>query len=395
MRLLDISVRGAGDAVRLVGLVERGSPAEEIEVYFEFPARYRDFVALSADPFAIAMLVPALRRAESLEILPPVSPRLHFELPRVRDIWRAWYPSLPRIDIRTSARAESAPLRAQRAASFFSGGVDSFYTLLKYHGPETLPAPLTHLIYMRGIETKLERSVGVEASQRRAQDVAASLGLECIVGETNIRTQFRAHWERYYFGSGLAATAQALAGGLGYVCIPSSYSYNHQVPHGSTALVDERYSTELLQIVHDGAELSRPEKVARMVAWDRETVLGSLRVCMENAGGAFNCGRCYKCVRTAVALKVLGAWQDARTFPDKSTAHWERVAAADHLFFTEENLAFAREHGADSDVMEALERVVRRARRRQAVRVLVKSTPLRHLLPIARRASRWAGAARA
>ena len=81
---------------------------------------------------------------------------------------------------------------------------------------------------------------------------------------------------------------------------------------------------------------------------------------IENQGGAFNCGRCYKCVRTAVPLRVLGAWEDAKTFPDKATDHWERVIGDDHLVLTEENLQFAKDHGADRTFVALLERVVRR-----------------------------------
>ncbi|MDK0575371.1 hypothetical protein P6P35_16130, partial [Clostridium perfringens] len=89
-------------------------------------------------------------------------------------------------------------------------------------------------------------------------------GVELITGETNIRSVFPLHWERYYFGSGLAAVAAALAPGFGYVCIPSSFTYNHLVAHGSTPLADERFSTAAQQLVHDGCEATRAQKVARI-----------------------------------------------------------------------------------------------------------------------------------
>jgi hypothetical protein len=110
-----------------------------------------------------------------------------------------------------------------------------------------------------------------------------------------------------------------------------------------------------------------------------------LRVCIKNEGGAFNCGRCYKCVRTAVPLRVLGAWQDARTFPEKSTDHWEQVIDGDHLVLIEENLDFARKTGGDAQLVAMLERVVRRRRRAASARDYVKNSALAPLLPAARR----------
>jgi hypothetical protein len=162
---------------------------------------------------------------------------------------------------------------------------------------------------------------------------------------------------------------------LAFACIPSAFSYNHLIAHGSTPLVDEMYSTERLQIIHDGAEVTRATKVARIIEWDRDLVLAHLRVCLLNSGGPSNCGRCRKCVRTAVPLRVLGVWDQATTFPDKSTDHWEELLSEDHLELTEENLQFALEHGGDAELISMLRRVVRRKRWRNGLEVAL-DTPL-------------------
>jgi hypothetical protein len=389
MRLIDVSLGRGPGVVRLVGLVEQGPRRERIEIHFEFPERFLPFLDESADAFAAAILLPSMRAGERLEIAPPISPRLLFDLSRIRDVFHTWYPDLERIDIVADARSSGAPPGADRAACFFSGGVDSFYTLLKRRrAGEALPAPLTHLIFMRGIETRLEWTRGVGESQRLVEEVARAMGMECIFGRTNIRSEFPLHWQNYYYGAGLAATALALSRGLDYVCIPSSHSYRHMVPIGSTPLVDELYSTERLRIVHDGAESSRAEKVAHIVAWDRELVLKHLRVCHRNDGGAFNCGECYKCVRTEIPLAVLGVLDEAELFANRSRAHWERVIARDQLVLTEENLVLARERGADPELTGMLERVVRRARRREGLRSFVDNSPLRRLRPWLRFARR-------
>ena len=86
---------------------------------------------------------------------------------------------------------------------------------------------------MHGVEQKLTNSEGVDASQLRVERVAQSSGVETIVGETNLRTVFPLHWQRYYVGSALAAIGVALSEGFGYVSIPSSDSYHYGLSGGT------------------------------------------------------------------------------------------------------------------------------------------------------------------
>jgi hypothetical protein len=377
--LHDVRLERSAESTRLLGTVERGSAGARTEIDFTFVAP-ADFISESPDPFIVSMLTPAMLAGECLESALPVSPRLLFGLHGNRDIFHTWFPELHRIEIHVPSQASpGVDRRAPRAAAFFSGGVDSFYTLLKYRGRETLPMPLSHIIYMRGVERRLDQARGMEESERRAREIAERAGVECVAGISNIRTQFPLHWERYYFGSGLAAIALALANGFGYVCIPASYSLAYPQKCGSTPLTDERFSTERTQILHDGADLTRAEKVARIVDWDRDLVLSYLRVCMENRGAAFNCGRCYKCVRTAVALKIVGAWEDAKTFPDKRTDHWEPIVAQDHPELTEENLALAERLGTDAKLTAMLRRVARKHRRVAAAALLMGPSGVKRL----------------
>lgn len=315
MRLIDVETRTTPDHVRLVGRVACREPGhkvvpwainetifeecrektQDVEVYFEFPRAYEDFVSRNADAFAIALMLPSMAAGEPLEIDPPVSESLLFNLKGIQDIFHAWHPQFERVPIHATARIEPRKPKAARAATFFSGGVDSFYSLLKRLGPDPLPAPLTHMIFMHGVEQKLDHSEGTESSQQRAEKIAWMTGVECIVGKTNLRTVFPLHWERYYVGTALAATAVALSEGLGYVCIPSSFTHLHQdfpTPHGTTPVVDERYSTEAIRVVHDGAEVTRAQKTASITG-------------MEQAAGARKSARMYRKRRRCVQLRQM------------------------------------------------------------------------------------------
>lgn len=371
-------------------LFEQRCTTTGVEIFFEFPRRFEDFISPSADPFAVLLLLPSMAAGEPLEIIPPISEQLLFNLATIRDIFHSWYPLLfARVPILASPR-HAISEKANRAASFFSGGVDSFYTLLKRHHIEPLPVPLSHIIFMQGIEQRLEDSSAAAASERRAAQIASTLGIECIAGRTNLRTVFPLHWDCYYVGSGLAATAIALSRGFSFACIPSPYPYTAPVvpaitnSTGSTPLVDERFSTEAIRIVHDGSEVGRAEKTRRILEWDQELVLANLRVCFENEAGTENCGRCYKCVRTAVALKILGVFDEATTFPDKTTGHWGKVLDGDYPVFTEENLALALELRSEPELTRLLDRIVRKHKRHEGLALYIKNSPLRRLLPIYR-----------
>lgn len=389
MRLLEVSV-GPLDrhAVRMRGVVEREASRERCDVYVDYAVSDPAFVGGAPDAFAAALLLPAMRAAESLHVIPAVSPRLRYSLPRIRDVFHTWWPHFARVDIHLSPAAVPSDPLPERAATFFSGGVDSFYSLLKHtNGAGTLPSPMTHLIFMRGVETRLELTRDIAGTEAWVRDIAGAVGVEPIIGESNFRTSLQGpeenlHWERHYHGSALAAIALGLSPGLAYVCIPSAFTYNHLIAHGSTPLVDEMYSTERLQIAHDGAEVSRAAKIARILEWDRELVLKHLRVCWENRGGPTNCGRCTKCARTGVVLRVLGVWDQATTFPDKRMAHWENLIAQDRLALTAESLQLAREHG-DREMVAMLTSAIRQKRLRDRLKALFDTRMLRPLKPAA------------
>jgi hypothetical protein len=286
MRLVDVTRTRPAGRVRLTGTIDKEGGKDRVELYFDYDG-LEPFVGHDADAFAAAMLLPSMRVGEALEIEPPISPQLYFNLPRIRDVFCTWWPEFRRIEIRTTARSVGYDTATPRAGTFFSGGVDSFYTLLKHRScAGLLPAPLTHLIFMRGIENRLHRAHGVDASEARAREIAAAIGVDVIVDESNVRTVLQRDpaflgWETCYLGSALAAVALPLSSGLDYVCIPAGDSYNNLIAWGTTALVDEMYSTERLRLIHDGAELTRSGKLAKILEWNPELVLTHLRVRSE------------------------------------------------------------------------------------------------------------------
>jgi len=101
-------------------------------------------------------------------------------------------------------------------------------------------------------------------------------------------------------GSALASIALLL--GFPRVFAPAAYSYSQLFPLGQHPLTDPLWSNEIVQIVHEGAEARRVDKIARIA--EDGSALANLRVCFDDMNR--NCGRCSKCLRTTIPLELLG-----------------------------------------------------------------------------------------
>ena len=102
-------------------------------------------------------------------------------------------------------------------------------------------------------------------------------------------------------GSALASIALLL--GFPRVFAPAAYSYGQLFPLGQHPLTDPLWSNEIVQIIHEGAEARRVDKIARIA--EDGPALANLRVCFDDMNS--NCGRCSKCLRTTIPLGLLGA----------------------------------------------------------------------------------------
>ncbi len=312
MILHEISVKENNAACRLSGIVEK-QDGKTIEVFFEYPIAYKDFLNISADPFFPVLLLPAMEKGEKLEIVPDLSKNLLDHSEYVQEIFTNWYPDVFRKVEIVHHNLHERKKVIGNGAQFFSLGVDSFYTLLKNRKKN-----LKYLIFIQGLELPLARykhkqEEGVLAG---INEVEKHYNVQLIHGKTNLRDHFTLDWPKYYHGPGLAGTALSLSGGFDTIFIPSSHSYGAHIPVGSSFMLDHYWSTEHLNVVHDGAEKGRSFKLSDLVAKDNFT-LHQLRVCTENDGGDYNCCRCRKCISTMLSLEIIGKLQESNAFPEK------------------------------------------------------------------------------
>jgi len=338
-------------------------------------------VVPDADVALALSLIPAMVEGGRLEVEAPVDEtvaRHAAEIGTVLDLFHAtadWSPARPirhGIELRCPTAA-SPPRRPDRGvATFFSGGVDSFATLARH--PE-----ISHLIYVSGLDVPVgerfashhERALGT------ARRIAEQLSRTLVTVETNARELYPGLEGPLYFGSILGATCRLVAPEIGLVYVPSSQSYRWMLENSSHPLIDHLWGGGGLEVVHDAAELTRPEKL-ELIA-DDDLVRRSLRVCWHGAADARgNCCRCEKCLRTMVALEALGVRGEFKAFDrplDLDAVATLRLPVRHEVAYWRENLQFAIERGADPELIGAIESCLTLAEPK------LRTAPARNRLP--------------
>lgn len=269
-----------------------------------------------ADALVPLGILAAMRRWAPLVVSGAVSPQLIETSRTAQDILAAFAPGKMVKTSMVAEPAQSSPVRGEGVGSFFSAGVDSFHTVLKRKGE------LSHLVFVHGFDIVDRGTPRAVAGAEAVRRLAADLGMELIEVETNIR------WVMDRFspwtmasGSAISATALLLQAHLRRVFIPSSFSYQRLLPWGSHPLLDRLWGTEALEIVHDGCEATRVQKVKFLAVSDG--ALRDLRVC-NYQHSTYNCGVCEKCLRTTVNLRLAGALGRCPTLPQ--SVAWRQVA---------------------------------------------------------------------
>jgi hypothetical protein len=316
-------------------------------------------VSETGDAALAAALLPAMRFGGRLEVDLPVSAKLAANIEAIQRAFMTHSPRLKRVEIVAPPVAEATGGRG--VACFFSGGIDSFYSALS-HLDE-----ITHLVFVHGFDIPLaERDLRdrVSGNLRRA---AEELGLALIEVETDARdfAERYVRWDDEYYGSLLASVALFLSPKFRKVYIASTYGPGQDVFGASSPEVDPLWGNEGLDIVHD-ARVAGIEKVYAIA--ESPVARRYLRVCWENRGGAYNCGRCRKCLLAMACLRIAGALDRCEAFPVtldlEALSRVPLTSAAGMGSFTTQFLEAAQEAG-DREVADALRRALQRATGRQ------------------------------
>lgn len=327
-------IREEGAEIAVSAAVRVEAPGLEMpaELWFRFPADHREYLTGRADGFAVALMPVAMLLSEPLIIEGRISPRVLHGLQEYRTAYHQWWPSrFTAVDIECAdASVDRDGTRAGHAVGCpCSGGVDSLYSIWR-HLPENEPlvaSRLTHCLIVNGFNFDMD--LEPSNSFHRVLDTYAPFlqrhGIGLVTARHNGQVFLEATGMMTQSSPGLEVgvlSAVLMLGNLFrwfYISSGATYRHEENNPHGFHPSILHLLSSEDTEVLIDGANASRSEKISTLARW--EDTYDILRVCWsppmfnERTGLVENCGRCPKCLRTMIALEASGALQKFRTFP--------------------------------------------------------------------------------
>jgi len=182
----------------------------------------------------------------------------------------------------------------------FSLGVDSFYSCFFADPQPDL------LILAGGFDVAADRMDILGHMQDSVAAIAEATGTNWTMVVTDLRRHplyRKSPWD-FTHGGALAFLGHLLEEHIGTLMISSSYDENHLGPWGSHPDLDPLWSSSRVVVRHVGQEVSRSEKVRRLLHHPvaAPLVQRHLRVCWEFQTEKGNCGRCHKCVLMRINL---------------------------------------------------------------------------------------------
>ena len=262
----------------------------------------------ASDPFLAAALLPAMKLGAPLRVEGTVSPHTLRHVMRLQEMFSAIHPAFHCIPIEATAQPRPAGSAGRGSGCFFSGGVDSSHTVLK-HKDE-----ISHLIFVRGFDIRPDSQLLYNRIAGPIHQAAVELGKPLIEVETNLRELLDPYtdWALQAFGTALASVVHLLSPQFQSVYYAGGRHYAESRRGGINTVITLLWSIPDIEMIDDGRDVTRHQKVVQLA--QSEQAMRWLRVCWENLGGEYNCGRCDKCTLTMISLSIAGALDKCQTF---------------------------------------------------------------------------------
>lgn len=289
-----------------------GKPTER--AYITVDRKYERCIAKDASPFLAAVLLPCMKSKENIYVDGRVSNALLNNTKAIMKLISKWNVGFSKISVKVKEVTKDS-FTPKYTASFFTAGVDSFYTYLKHKDKKA--TKITHLILVHGFDVPLENKAFFKKVKETVETVAKEEKIHAIILQTNLGEiiEKRLVWD-FAHGGALASIALMLRKNLKTVLIPGAVRNDQLFPYGTHPELDVLWSTEKMKVKSDGGENDRMGKVTKLVS-QSPLALKYLRVCTQNLKGKYNCSRCYKCLMTMIYLEGSHTLQNAKTFEKK------------------------------------------------------------------------------
>jgi len=315
----------------------------------------------AAEAFTAAFFLPALHFNKKLHVAASLDSQWLDRTRQLLPVLHEWWgyplqtPVETMSDLRSS-QASAASVTNGRTGLCFTCGADSFYSLSHHQ-----PAP-TDLIFAHGYDIPVDDTKRAQKLQTSLQQVAQERGVGLHIVRTNLRTHplfKKVNWGRTH-GAALSALGQLLRGKISRLVIASSYPRHRGRPWGSSWLLDQHWSSSMIEIEHDDASVSRWEKLVKIS--NDPLPQQHLQVCWSLKSETGNCGVCEKCLRTMVVLEIADSLPQFTTFPQETALPdlMDRLKTLpEHLWGTWIEL---RDVSPSAETRAAIDRLMERSR---------------------------------
>jgi len=235
----------------------------------------------------------------------------------IKAVMRRWYPSFCFSTEIYAEKIVTNKFSNEAYGLLFSGGIDSMTSYLVHRNRRP------HLIMVWGADIPVDREKFWTEVRNVYQEFAEQENMAIDFVKTNMRQFINEQllnaefgrkmrgfswWGGIHHGIGLVGLCAPLTvESIGTLLIAASHTEEFKQPWGSHPLIDGKISWADVRVVHDGYELSRQEKIRRILKgyMRNEKHNPYLRVCFSQFRD-FNCGKCEKCSRAITGLVLEG-----------------------------------------------------------------------------------------
>ena len=293
-----------GNRVRVKADVEGAEP-----IWFEIDEKYQWMIdTKSVDAFFILYVWVAMEMGVDLRVEGAVSKRLSDSvLNDVKKMFLILCPRLKDINITVLRQESFLSNNISKSATGFSGGVDSWYTALE---AMKMNSPYSYYLFVNTGQhgkNNVEEVVSQRASV--ASNALNTVNKPLIVINSNVDSVFRERFQQRDVIGNIACVL-LLQQGISSYSYSSSYAPEDSkiIEHYDMSIMDPfllpALNTERVEFKSIGIGATRIEKL-RYISHEK-IFSKKIYVCIEKDLPIKNCGQCFKCRRTQLALDSLG-----------------------------------------------------------------------------------------
>lgn len=244
----------------------------------------------------------------------------------IKDSFKKMYPNTPfGGDIKYNRICEKGKInKISNPAILFSGGADSLTTYIRHKDENP------YLVTVWGADIKLHQTSAWElvlnnintfSNKYRNESLIIKSNLRSFINDAALNAKYNKEivnwWGGVQHGYALLGLCAPLSFSLGFdkIYIPSTHTESFSAPWGSHPSIDNKVSWAETNVIHDGYELGRQDKI-RVISnhIKKEAPDLLIRVCYSSSTGN-NCGKCEKCNRTITGLMLEGIDPTNQGFP--------------------------------------------------------------------------------